>query len=241
MMFPKLSAAVIACILSFPVVRAAESDRVIEVRAVLQDPLGQGAELFVPDKAGGVEKLRLVPKNLPTAQKVRTVNGALLLLRSADADPAEPGDQLLGSARIPSTMKRAIALVFPRAAGSKQRYNILLFDDSTARFPKGASRLINATPTELAIKVGEHKLGVKPGKTILVPPVTRKDAFNMAQTSVFYHKGDAWIPFVERKLKYVDTYRRIFIAHVTPGATDPSMSTIVDIAPVPVPEGDSTP
>ncbi|MEN9974923.1 MAG: hypothetical protein RLZZ282_929, partial [Verrucomicrobiota bacterium] len=42
--------------------------------------------------------------------------------------------------------------------------------------------------------------------------------------------GDAWTPFTERQLQFLDVCRRLFIVHVTPGALQPTVSTIVDIA-----------
>lgn len=39
------------------------------------------------------------------------------------------------------------------------------------------------------------------------------------------------MPFTERQLQYLDAYRRIFIIHITPGAIQPAVTTIVDTAP----------
>ena len=204
-----VSAALAACFLSSGVIRAATGDRVLEIRAVVHDPLGQAGELFVPAQGGGVVKLELGPKALPKAQRVRTVKGSLVLLRSEDVDPAAPGKQLAAAVRVPPKLKRAIAVVFIGSRDSSKGNKILLFDDSSSAFPKGSSRLVNATSLELGIEAGEHKLGVKPWKTLLIPPVTRKDSYNMAQTSVFYRKKKSWVAFVERKLKYIDTAGRI--------------------------------
>jgi hypothetical protein len=66
--------------------------------------------------------------------------------------------------------------------------------------------------------------------------VSKKDEFNMAQTNFYYKEKDAWVPFIERQLQYVDTTRRIFLVYLTPGSTQPFVTTIVDNATVAPPD-----
>jgi hypothetical protein len=51
----------------------------------------------------------------------------------------------------------------------------------------------------------------------------------MAQTNFYYQEGEAWVPFTERQLQYLDASRRLFIIHATPGALQPTITTIVDV------------
>jgi hypothetical protein len=83
---------------------------------------------------------------------------------------------------------------------------------------------------ETAIQAGEHRLPVHPGKITTVPPVKKVNEYMMAQTNFYYQQGDAWVPFTERQLQYLDACRRIFIVHATPGALQPTVITIVDTA-----------
>jgi hypothetical protein len=69
-----------------------------------------------------------------------------------------------------------------------------------------------------------------------VPPVTKVNEFNMAQTNFFYQQGEAWVVFTERQLQYLDASRRLFIIHATPGALQPTITTIVDIMPTLTPK-----
>jgi hypothetical protein len=104
----------------------------------------------------------------------------------------------------------------------------LLIDDSAKAFPAGESRVLPLITVETAIQAGEHKLSVPPGKITKVSPVKKVDEFNMAQTNFYYKQGEAWVPFTERQLQFLDAYRRIFIIHATPGALQPTVTTIVD-------------
>jgi len=65
-----------------------------------------------------------------------------------------------------------------------------------------------------------------------VPAVSKVNDFNMAQTNFYYQQGGSWVAFTERQLQFLDACRRLFIVHVTPGAITPTVTTIVDIAPV---------
>jgi hypothetical protein len=58
----------------------------------------------------------------------------------------------------------------------------------------------------------------------------------MAQTNFYYQQGEAWVPFTERQLQFLDVCRRIFIIHATPGALQPTITTIVDIMPTLTPK-----
>ncbi len=81
---------------------------------------------------------------------------------------------------------------------------------------------------ETAIQAGEHRLPVNPGKFTKVPPVTKVNEYNMAQTNFYYQQGGSWVAFAERQLQYLDACRRLFIIHATPGALQPTVTTIVD-------------
>jgi len=53
----------------------------------------------------------------------------------------------------------------------------------------------------------------------------------MAQTNFYYKQAEEWVAFTERQLQYLDTTRRIFLVHLTPGSTEPIVRTIVDTTP----------
>ena len=95
-------------------------------------------------------------------------------------------------------------------------------------FPNGESRVISLINVESAIQAGEHKLPVKPGTITRVPSVRKVDDFNMAQTNFYYQQDGSWVAFAERQLQFLDASRRIFIIHATPGALQPTVTTIVD-------------
>lgn len=202
----------------------------VSFRAVLHDPVHPVAELFYTDKTGVVVPLEFRPQDLSRAMFTLPVNGSLVLYDKAAVDPENPTASLAATVKIPPDIKQAIVVVVPAAAGDKPAYRMLVIDDSTKAFPPGESRVLPLVSLETAIQAGEHRLPVHPGKITSLPPVRKVNEFNMAQTNFYYQQGEAWVPFTERQLQFLDASRRIFIIHATPGAQQPTVTTIVDTA-----------
>ena len=228
-------AAVLALTL-FPVVGAAAADAPVRIRAYLHDPAKPMAELFVSDPSGGSSKLRLVMGNLSEGQDVLPKNGAIVLYDKQLQDPAKEVDAAVCSATVPANTKSAIIVIVGMPPDTKPAYKMVVLDDGSAAFPKGESRVLSLIPVEAAVEIGEHKLPLEPGKIRKVPPVKRKNDFNMAQTNFYYRNEKRWVPFTERQMQYLDDYRRIFVVHVSPGAVSPTVTSIVDVAAPPVPK-----
>jgi hypothetical protein len=204
----------------------------VQIRAVLHDPIHPTADLYLADQAGTIVKLEFRPKDLSRPKMMRPVKGSLVLYNRADVDPEKPEASLAASCKISPNTKKAIVVVLPAPAGSKLAYRMILINDSAKAFPKGESRVLPLIGVKTAIRAGEHKLPVHPGKITRVPPVKKVNDYNMAQTNFYYQKGSSWVAFTERQLQYFDTYRRLFIVHATPGAITPTVTTIVDTTPV---------
>jgi len=218
-------------------VNAQEKERAapVQIRAVLHDPVHPVAELFYTDKTGAVVPLNFRPQDLTEALFTVPVNGSLVLYDKAAIDPKNPAASLAASVKLPPDIKRGIVVVLPSPAGEKPAYRMLVIDDSEKAFPGGESRVLALIGAETAIQAGEHRVPTNPGKITRVPPVRNVNEFNMAQTNFYYQEGGSWVAFTERQLQFLDACRRLFIVHVTPGATAPTVTTIVDTAPVGVP------
>ncbi len=206
------------------------------IRAVLHDPVNPAAELYLPDQTGQIVKLKLVAEGLSEQQIAVPVNGSLVLYNKAVVDKQNPAASLAASARITDGMKRALVVVVPNKAGASPAYRMLLIDDSPGAFPGGESRVVNMAGFDAALEAGEHKLPLKSAQITRVPEVTKCDEFNMAQTNFYFKDGEAWTPFTERRLQYLKEFRRIFLVYLTPGSTQPFVTTIVDTIPAETPK-----
>jgi hypothetical protein len=209
----------------------AEDDKTpapVQIRAVLHDPVKPIVKLFYADKTGARVQLNFRPQALTDPMFTVPVNGSLVLYDKATIDPENPAANIAASVKLPPDHKQMIVVVLPAPAGTKPAYRLLLIDDSEKAFPFGESRVLPLIGVETAIEAGEHKLSVPPGKITKVSPVKKVNEFNMAQTNFYFKNSNVWAPFAERQLQYLDVCRRIFIVHVTPGALQPTITTIVD-------------
>lgn len=225
-----------ALVLPVSVHAQSENTASIRIRTYFHDPVNPAADLFVPDRSGNIGKLEFIPSSISEPKVVRPINGSLVLYKTALVDPKKPQEGVAATVKLPQDLKQAIVIVLPGPANSNPPYRMVVIDDSDTAFPKGESRVVSLLPLETAIEAGEHKLPVHPGQITKLPAVKKLNEFNMAQTNFYYKKGETWVAFTERQLQFLDEFRRIFIVHVTPRATFPIVTTIVDTAPAVVPQ-----
>lgn len=203
----------------------------VRIRVVLHDPVRPVAELFYLDSEEKIARVEFRPQDFSDAFLTLPVDGALVLYDKAAVDPANPGASVAAKVSLPQGLKQAACVILPGPADGSPAYRMVLIEDSEAAFPPGESRVLSLIKTDTAIQAGEHRVPVRPGKVNRVPPVRKVDAFNMAQTNFYYQHAGSWIAFAERQLQYVDACRRLFIVHATPGALQPTVTTIVDTNP----------
>ncbi len=204
----------------------------VRIRAVLHDPLNPVANLFFADHNGAVVPLQLRPQAFSEAFLTMPLDGMLVFYDKANIDPENPLASLAASAKLAPDTRQAMVVVMPSPQGQKPAYRLVVFDDSEKAFPGGESRVLALVSVKTAIEAGEHKVVVQPGKLTRLPPVRKVNDFNMAQTNFYYQHGESSVAFAERQLQYIDASRRLFIIHATPGALQPTVTTIVDTAPI---------
>ncbi|MCX6878641.1 MAG: hypothetical protein NTW21_33230 [Verrucomicrobia bacterium] len=200
----------------------------VRIRAVLHDPMKPFAEMYVRSAAGALVRLNLAMEGLTEPQLVTVSKGFLQLYSSATIDAAKPQANLLASVSIADGVKQAIIFIVPAGEKEKLPYKLMVLNDSVAAFAKGESRVINMTQLPLAIKAGEHAKEVPPARIVAVPPVTKVNALNQAQT-LFYRKVDQdWILLSERPMQYTATLRNIFLMYLMPNVDEPQIRTLID-------------
>jgi hypothetical protein len=209
----------------------------VVIRAAYHNPVKPLAEFFIADPSGAIVPLNLVSEMISYPQITVPVNGNLVIYKQKMVDPKNPQAAVAASAKIPADWKKVIVLIFPSAAeGDQSAYRMLLINDAANVFKKGESRVVNLTQAETALQAGEHKIPLPSGKVTELPAVKQVNEFNMAQTNFFYKEADQWVPFTERQLQFLDSTKRIFLVYLTPGSTQPFVTTLVDNTPVQIPQ-----
>lgn len=200
----------------------------VQFRAVLHDPIRPIAELFYTDPEGTVVPLNFMPQSLSEELFTVPVNGSLVLYDKEEVDPENPAASVAASVKLPANLKRAMVVVIPNPEDGGRAYRLLVIDDSGEAFPGGESRVVPLVGVDTAVQAGEHRVAIRPGKVTRIPPVRKRNEFNMAQTNFYYRHNDKWNVFTERQLQFLGASRRLFIIHATPGAMAPTVTTIVD-------------
>ena len=221
----------ISVVLGFsPAVHAQQQEKPdpVQIRAVLHDPLRATAELYYVNESGAPARLNFRPKDFSESLLMLPVDGALVFYDTDTIDPENPAAGLAARIGLPAGLKRAVVIVLPTAPDSDMPYRLLLVDDSAQAFPGGESLVLPLISVRTAVQAGEHRIPLEPGRISRIPAVRRVNEFNMAQTNFYYQHGESWIPFAERQLQYIAASRRIFIIHATPGALQPTVTTLVD-------------
>ncbi len=220
-------------ILLLPLAASAQDKAVsaITIRAFLNDPSQPEAKFFVPNTPDTRVPVNLNPGELPAEQTAVVINGRLTIYNSPTVDPAQPEAAVVASVAVAKNLGHAVAIIQPLGADRNPRYGIVLIDDSASAFPPGESRIVSMTTLPVALQIGEHKLPAASGKVTAVPRVMKLDPYNMAQTDFFYQRENNWIPFNESKMKYLQSYRQIFICSTRPGSQSPTLTTLIDDAP----------
>ncbi|MEY3395883.1 MAG: hypothetical protein RL346_2120 [Verrucomicrobiota bacterium] len=226
----KITSLLLACALASIPVHAREPapSRVISARAVYHNPANPVVNLFYCDRSGSIQPVNFKPQALSDRMEIQLPDDMIVLYDKAVIDPEKPEESVVASMNLSPETQKMIMLIVPRPAALKPAYRILVINDSAESFARGESKIVSMISAESAIRAGEHKLQIPPGKITRLPVVRQVNDFNMAQTNFYYSHHDSWIAFAERQLHYIDATRRIFIIHATPGALQPAVSTIVD-------------
>jgi hypothetical protein len=200
----------------------------LRFRASLHNPVKPTGDFFYADKTGAIVPLNLRIRDLTPPELTTLVNGSLVLYDKLAVDPKNPAASIAATCVVPPGVKRGIFVIVPSPAGIKPPFRMICIEDSFKTFLKGESRVLTLIPKQAAIEAGEHKIAIHPGVLTRVPAVTKVDEYNMAQMKVHYMPVDQWVPVTERQLQFLEGFRRIFILHTTPGAMQPTVSTLID-------------
>lgn len=109
------------------------------------------------------EEIQLSTANIVGPVKAVAVRGALGIFDKplmADGEVTRP---VLGMAKLPKDLKRALVVLAPAAKGSKQAYQCLILNHDLQNFPLGVYRMINISPYPIRGAIAKKFIEAKPG------------------------------------------------------------------------------
>ena len=98
---------------------------------------------------------------------------------------------LLGEATVPEGVHSAILLFLPAAPGGKDRYRILVIDDSKRAFPAGSFRVTNLSPQPVRIVLEDKTYQFKPDEVQFITDAPVR-AGNQSGMKAFAFQDNSW-------------------------------------------------
>jgi hypothetical protein len=141
-------------------------------------------------------------------------------------DPAAP-DKSLATVTIPPTTPSVI-VVFTASSATTPAWQVLVIDDSPAKFPDGGVYVGNFQPQEIRFNIGEHKLMLKTGSIHAVAKPTQVDSFNMAPIKFEFRKDDQWRTASESTQRFTEGLRYLMFCYLDPQSGRPRVATFQD-------------
>ncbi|MGJ8640107.1 MAG: hypothetical protein ACSHYA_12025 [Opitutaceae bacterium] len=129
--------------------------------------------------------------------------------------------RLVASIEWNDSYKKMCLLFLPKSRvvdgeNSATDYSIQLLDMSTDSFKLGHTQIINLTPYETKIRMGEHNASVAAGNDAQLPIVNELNSLNMTPVEVSYIKEGMERNAYQTKMRYLKNTRYIAIAYSDP-------------------------
>lgn len=201
------------------------SARNIEFRGYIHDPIQPPAGDFsIVEKPG---------KTVPFIWRIEGWSEPVRVNTDTDELPfLTNSGELAARVKIPPDAGSVrIILVRDPKPGASPPYRAVVLNATPGSFPWGSSQVVSMISAETAVQAGEHRLRLPGGKITQIPPVKKRDEFNMAQLDFYLNENGSWTPFTERRIQFVDDTRRVLLVHATPGSQHPSVTTLLEQRP----------
>lgn len=188
--------------------------KVSQLRALAVGYENELKELEILDATlQSVGKLKLRKLSFSTAFTCPVVEGKLIFGIPAGIDEeGQPIFKPVASVNWKSSYREVCLIFIPKSlAGQSQgntEYSVQLMDMSS-KFKLGHTKILNLTPFDTMIRVGEHKTSLKPWGKFEIKQVKELTGVKMAQLDVFYKYNDTIHSANQSRYRYLERTRYI--------------------------------
>lgn len=226
----KLLSLALFCILALPCL--SQETKKVSLRTLCFKRVGQTKEIFL---LGGTEEkpvitaLPLYISTYSNAQKV-TISGKVMKFATRSMGPdGEPVYDVIAQGRT-TTGDRQVAIFVP-SGKTPDIYQVLILDEGEKAFPLGSTRVVNISPKETRITIGEQDRIIKPGTVEEIPMATQVNELNQATVRIFTPMEDKWRPISSVVWKMLPKLRNFAIAYQNPKTGRPSVNCYQEVPP----------
>ncbi len=164
-----------------------------------------------PDKS--IQEIRF-PDSFPSQKfRVPIVEGKIYFV-----NPAANDGKPVAIASIPRGMKNALVMFFPHPAGSEEKtaYRTVVIDASSDGIPVDGALVMNLFGSDVRVVVGEHRILLKPGKTVGLPRPKKRNDYNMAAVVMQAEVKNEWKTMAETVIRFPPGQQQFFVSYPNP-------------------------
>lgn len=187
--------------------------------------------------AEGVHKI-LLPINRHSHEFtcVLVNNRAVFFKQDGMDDEGKPKRIVVATAKVPTGVRKALFYFVPAEKDEKMLYNVRVMNDDLRAFPMGHSRALNLYGRDVGFQFGEHLKKIKPGGLAIIPPVKKKDDWNMAVVMCRMQTNEGtWRTISETKMRFTGRKRLLVVSYIDQTTRRPRLRFYRDVPLPPEP------
>jgi hypothetical protein len=230
----KFSATVLALFcLAVPPLAAQDNARTVKFRVLCYEHVNGVIEGFAPAAGGNKVPVNFYTGGIGPQIEGRFAGDRAVLFAEKPGPDGKTVRTVLADGKLDSSPLQ-LFLLLPE--NKKQPdgpiYRLLAFDDSEAKFPMGATRVINLAPHDIRLNLAGADLEpIKPGGMKVYPQVKTVDEWNMFTARVDFLADEQWVAVATQSWKASDRKRDWVITQINPLTKSPAISLYQDIPP----------
>ncbi len=151
-------------------VEAAEPVRKIPVAIYAFDYVPGKESVEIRSGADSFEAVRLSKANIVGPYSAVTMDGVIQIHDKALMVDGKETHPVLATAKLAEGTSKALVILFPNAANSKEPYKSIVFNHDLKDFPLGVYRMINISPHSVRGSIARDYIEVKPGAVANLEP-----------------------------------------------------------------------
>lgn len=177
--------------------------------------------------------IQLSKANIVGPVKVTLQDGLLPIYDKPVTVEGKVTHPLLGTARFPANLTRALVVLFPGPKTDKEPYRCLVLNHDLSDFPLGVYRMINISPHPIRGAIGKNIMQAKPGGIANLKPDGQPG--DIVPVRFEFFDEERWNLLTETRSAIRDDRRWLTCIYKDPVSGRMNIRSIPDRGAVPIP------
>ncbi len=220
--------------LLFACLASAQEPRKVSLRTLCFKRVGDTKEVMLMTGSQNNPVPQPVPLYLSIYSDEIEANVSGEKLTFALPETGENGETIyrtIGEGKLPSGNR--LAAIFIPSGKKDVPYRVLVLDETEQNFPLGSTIIVNLSPEDTRITLGEHEKIIKPGKVEKLPIATRVNDLNQATVRIYVpvDTQKKWRPVSSTTWRALPNLRNLAIAYQNPRTGRTSVNCYQEVPP----------